>query len=227
MTDQERNFETLSREITVAVREQGGDPGDNFWLTDALKRAHDINMPDARIERARKLGSGEADGPKWEQTTLEGYGPNGVAVYMKLLTEDPHGSSHEIESVFEQHGGNLGDDGCVSWQFERRGVIEVGAGSVGDADEFMLEVIEMGGQELDEPVGTDDTYRVYTDADEVGDVATALKAAGHSVVSASIDYESTQHVPLDSSSAREFLGFFEKLKMREDVLGAYSNWTMA
>lgn len=226
-TEQDRKFETLSREIAVAVREQGDDPGDNFWLDDAMRRARSLNMPDKRVDEARKLGSGAVEGPEWKQATLEGYGPNGVAVYMELLTDDPHRSARQIEGVFERHGGNLGDDGCVAWQFERRGVIDVEADTVDDPDAFMLEVIEMGGQELQEPVGSGETYRVHTDPDDIGAVSAALTEAGHRVSSAAIEYESQQHVPLDSSTARDFLGFFEQLKLREDVVGAYSNWRIA
>lgn len=226
-TVQEKNFETLSREIAVAVREQGDDPAGNYWLSDALRRARSINMPDERIERARAVGTGDADGPDWKETTLEGYGPNGVAVYVELLTDDPRRSAREIEALFEQHGGNLGDDGCVAWQFKRRGVLEVDASDVDDADSFMLEVIEMGGEELEEPVADETSYRIYTDPEDFGSVATALSASGYSVTHSAVDYEATQHVPVDSATVRKFLAFFEKLRQREDVIGAYANWQIA
>lgn len=226
-TEQERRFETLTREIAVAVREQGDDPKDNHWLTDAMRRARSINMPADMIERARGVGNGTIDGPTWEESTLEGYGPNGVAVYVRLLTDNPRSSAHEIEDLFEQHGGNLGDDGCVAWQFQRRGIVDVAADAIDDADAFMLEVIEHGAEEMEEPVGGDDFYRVYTDPDDVGEVASALAESGYELKATKVDFESTQHVPLDSSAARKFLGFFEELQLREDVLGAYSNWRMA
>jgi YebC/PmpR family DNA-binding regulatory protein len=226
-SQQERHFETLSREIAVAAREHGDRPDENVLLADAMRRARAVNMPDARIAAARQLGRGDADGPTWQQTTLEGYGPNGVAVYMELLTDDEHRTARDIEGVFEQHGGNLGNDGCVAWQFDRRGVLEVAASSVDDADDFMLEVIEAGGDELQPPVGNDDTFRVVTDPDALPEVAAALDAADYSVVSASIDYQANQEVPLDSGTARKFMGFFERLKERPEVVGAYANWTFA
>lgn len=230
--EQQRQFETLQREITVAAREQGGDPGDNFRLRYALRRAEDANMPEEVIEQARKRGAGEADGPDLHEVTFEGYGPDGVAVLVEAITDDASQTAHELAELFEAHGGNLGEDGCVAWQFERRGLVQVEAADVDDADAFMLEVIEMGADELKEPLfdkpegGRVPAYRVFCDPTDVRQVVRAMDAAGYGVHTAGIVYEPDQRVELDPGRARNFLNFFEKLLGRPDVQDAYANWSV-
>lgn len=226
-SEQERHFETLRREIAVATREQGDDAEENYRLRNAIRRARASNMPDEQIDRARAQGRGEAPVPDYAETLLEGYGPDGVAVMVELITDDPHRSAHQVAELFAAHGGNVGDDGCVAWQFRRRGLLEVDASDVDDADTFMLTVIEMGGDELQEPLGNDGEFRVYCDATEVDSLVRELRGESYPVSSAAVVYEATQRVPLESDRARNFLGFFEKLRGREDVREAYANWESA
>ncbi|MFB6351765.1 MAG: YebC/PmpR family DNA-binding transcriptional regulator [Bradymonadaceae bacterium] len=232
-TDLERRFETLSREITVAAREQGPDPDDNLRLQLALRRAREVNMPDGDIDRARKLGAGEIEGPDYREVTYEGYGPEGVAVFVEAITADKSRTAEELDQLFQAHGGNLGEDGCVAWQFEPRGLVQVDARAVEDKDEFMLGVIEMGADELRDPLydiseeGRVSAYRVYCDPKNVRDLAAALEESGYPVHAASTTREATQTVSLDRDTARDFLEFFEKLNRREDVQNAYANWSSA
>ena len=231
-SEQDKRFETLAREITVAAREQGGDPDENFQLRDAMRRAKGANMPEASIEEARVRGSDSSQSTDYEQVTYEGYGPDGVAVLVEAITDNLRESAAGIEELFEAHGGNLGEDGCVSWQFERRGLVRVPAEAVDDEDTFMLEVIEMGADELREPVfdshdgGRRPTYRVYCDPNDVKDIDHELRQAGYPVYSARIQFDATQRVELAPDRARNFLNFFEKLSAREDVTGAYANWSV-
>ncbi len=232
MSEQDRQFETLQREIAVAAREQGGDPAANFRLRYAMRRAEDAHMPEESIERARRQGTGEADGPSLQEVTFEGYGPDGVAVLVEAITADVARTAFEIEELFEAHGGNLGDDGCVSWQFQRRGLVRVDADAVDDEDAFMLQVIEMGGDELKEPLfdsrdqGRVPTYRVYCDPTDVRQLDRTMHEADFRVHTAGIIYEPTQRVDLEPAQARNFLNFFEKLLDREDVQHAYANWSV-
>lgn len=229
-SDQEQGFAKIGREITVAAREQGDDPQENFRLREALEDAHQVNMPEAMIERARRQGTGEIDGPTYAERTVEGYGPHGVAVFVETISEDPSCAVSRISELFEAHGGNLGEDGCVSWQFDRRGLVEVAATGVDDADDFLLEVIEMGGEELEAPMFEHDdnpTYRVYCEPAEVRELDAAMKAASFPVVKSAIVREASQRVPLEPADAREFLSFFEKLLAHPDVRRAYANWTFA
>lgn len=232
-TEQDRAFSTLQREIAVAAREQGGEADDNFRLRYAVRRAEEANMPRDLIERARRQGIGEVAGPKFEEVTFEGYGPDGVAVLVEAITDDVRRTSHELEELFEAHGGNIGDDGCVGWQFERRGVVRVDTRHVDDQDQFMLEVIEMGGDELRDPIlrdrddGRVPTYRVLCDSTDVRRIDRAMEQAGYPVHTASKIYEPTQRVELSAERARRFLSFFEKVTDHEDVQGAYANWSVA
>ena len=162
-------------------------------------------------------------------SVFEGYGSNGVAVLVETNTGDAERTASELESLFEAHGGNLGDDGCVAWQFERRGVVEIMADEVDDPDGFVLEVIELGGEELREPLPSARvaTYRVYCDPTDVGDLDRAMREAGYSVNNAAIVYEPNQRVPLELDAARKFIGFLEALADRPDVQHTYSNWRSA
>lgn len=227
---QDRKFARIQREIAVATREQGADPDDNFRLRFALRSAREANMPDEAIDRARKQGTGEMKGPDYKEKTFEGYGPEGVAVFVETITDDPGRTAHELSELFEAHGGNVGEDGCVSWQFARRGAIEVDAHHVDDEDEFMLAVIEMGGEELREPLSAHTEapkYTIFTDPKDLRDVVRATEESTYPLHAASIVYEPTQHVELEPASARTFLGFFEKLRDHPDVQHAYANWSWA
>lgn len=229
----ERRFETLKREIAVAAQQQGADPEENLRLRLALRRARDANVPDDEIDRALEIGTGEREGPGWQEETYEGYGPEGVAVYVESLTDDKSRTAEELGEIFEKHGGNIGEDGCVAWQFERRGRVEVDAHDVDDEDDFMLEVIEMGADELREPLyDLDDdshasVYRVYCDYEDTLDLANALEGEGFGVHEAGPVREATQKVGLDRDEAREFLSFFEELSSHADVKAAYANWETA
>lgn len=227
-------FTALAREITVAAREQGGDPDENYRLRFAMKRARDANMPADAVERARRRGIGELEGPVLVEKIIEGYGIGGTAVLVETITSDAARTVAELENIFETHGGNIGQQGCVAWQFERRGIVEVDSDHVDDQDAFMLEVIEMGGEEIAESIvdrgdveGRVSTHRVYCDPEDVGDVARGLADAGYPVRTAATIYEATQNVPLEPSAARSFVGFMETLLGHRDVQNAYANWQMA
>jgi YebC/PmpR family DNA-binding regulatory protein len=229
--EQDKRFETLRREIVVAAREQGPDPDQNFRLRDAIRRSNASNMPDETIEDARIEGANEDT--ELREVTFEGYGPDGVAVLVQTITDDRGRTATALEELFEAHGGNLGEDGCVSWQFERRGIVRVHAGGVRDSDAFMLEVIEMGAEQLRQPVfndptdGRTPTYRVYCDPTDVRELDRRLQDAGYPVYSAATQYDATQRVELTPDRARNFLDFFEKLTIHPDVANAYANWSVA
>ena len=228
-TEQERQFAKFQREITVATREQGDDPDHNFRLRMVLERARDENMPESMIDAALQMGRGDLPAPDYQEKIYEGYGTDGIAVLVRAITDDPSTTASELEHLFEEHGGNLGDEGCVAWQFERRGLVLVDAQGVDDSDAFLLEVIEMGGEEMVEPISDsaeDASYRVYCDPNDLHEVDETL-AASYPVRSTAIVYEPSQPVPVEPAVARKFLGFFEKLLARDDVQQAHANWTFA
>ena len=229
-SDVERNFETIARAIAYAAREQGPDPDDNLWLRCAMERAERANMEEHLIEQARARGAGETDDPPLEEVTFEGYGPGDVAVFVRSITESTRLTREELDEIFKQHGGNIGEDGCVAWQFDRRGLVLVDAASVDDEDAFTLAIIERGGDELGDPLYSEDedrptVYRVYCEGERLLDLAGALDEDGYRVRDLRWIRQPTQRVELSSDQARNFLAFNEKLSKRVDVQDVFSNWT--
>src|SRR5256884_7753848 len=161
-------FTRLGREIVVAVREGGGgDPNANFRLRMAMQRARDANMPLDNIERTIKRALGGTEGANLEEITYEGYGPAGTALLVQTLTENRNRTVAEVRNAFNRNGGNMGENGCVDWLFQGKGVVGV-ALQGHDADEMALEAIDLGADDVD-PVGTDDeTMTIYTDPGELG-----------------------------------------------------------
>jgi YebC/PmpR family DNA-binding regulatory protein len=220
----------LIRELTVAAREQGGDPEFNPRLRLAIERAKNANMPKDNIENAIKRGTGELEGVDYEEYTYEGYGPGGVALFIEVTTDNKNRTVADLRNILEEHGGNLGEDGCVAWQFERRGLVQVDADSVDDADEFLLEVIGMGAERLEESVYVDDdeeeevpVWSVYTEFETLHDVLDGLEQAGYKVRDASPIRQATQTIDLDREQVSDYLELHEALDDHDDVHEVYSN----
>src|SRR5919201_4097480 len=147
--DQQRGklFSKLIREITTAARVGGGDPKGNVRLKAAIEEAKSVNMPADTLKRAVQKGTGELPGETYEEVTYEGYGPGGVALLVKVLTDNKNRTAPEIRHAFTKFGGNLGEVGSVSWMFERKGLILVDAGRVGEDDLLGL-ALEAGAADL-------------------------------------------------------------------------------
>src|SRR6201999_140124 len=143
-------FSKLARAIIVAAKEGGGDPAGNLALQNAIEKARSYSMPKDNIDRAIAKGSGEgSDGPTFETVVYEGYGPEGVAVIVEALTDNRNRTAADVRHMFSKHGGNLGTDGSVSWQFERRGVVVVPADGV-DEEELFLAAADGGAEDIDQ-----------------------------------------------------------------------------
>jgi YebC/PmpR family DNA-binding regulatory protein len=226
-------FNKLIREITVAAREGGGDPEYNPRLRVAIDRAHDADMPKDNIEKAIKRGTGELEGVDYEEETYEGYGPAGVAVFVRALTDNNNRTVAELRHLFDTYEGDLGEDGCVAWQFERRGEIKVPQSSVDDEDDFLLETIEYGAIEMEESTFTPDSekkdpedigvYAIYTDFTDLHDVDEALREADYEVKETRPVWSPTQTVELDRDDAETFLEFYHELEDHDDVQSAFAN----
>src|SRR5436309_10621424 len=169
-------FTRLGREIVVAVREGGsGDPAANFRLRMAIQHARDANMPMENIGRTIKRAMGGSEGANLEEITYEGYGPAGTALLIHALTENRNRTVAEVRNAFNRHGGNMGENGCVDWLFEGKGILEVELQGH-DPDELSLEAIDLGADDVD-PVGPDDeTLTIYTDPSELEKVRHTLEA---------------------------------------------------
>ena len=215
-------YTKLAREITVAAREGGGDPETNPRLRAAIERARKFNMPKENIERAIKRGTGEIAGEAYEEVTYEGYGPGGVAIIVKCLTDNRNRTASEVRHAFSKHGGNLGTSGCVSWMFERKGVIVVSAEKY-DEDQVMEAAIEAG---ADDVVREDDKFVVYTQPNELEAVRKGLIEAGIEAEEAKLDLIPTTTTKVEGETAQKVLKLLMALEDLDDVQEVYSNFDM-
>lgn len=217
-------FTRLGREIVVAVREGGGgDPNANFRLRIAVQRARDANMPMDNIERTIKRALGGGDGANLEEITYEGYGPGGTAILVQTLTENRNRTVAEVRNAFNRNAGNMGENGCVDWLFEAKGVIEVELKGH-DPDELSLEAIDMGADDV-EPAGSDDEYlTIYTDPSELESVRKALEEKKHTILKSESTLIPKTRVDLaEEKVAHQVLRLIERLEDLDDVQNVYTN----
>ncbi len=216
-------FSKLTRYITVAAKEGGGNPEMNANLAAAIDKAKDYNMPANNIERAIKRGTGEIAGVSYEQFTYEGYGPDGVAILLELMTDNRNRTAAEIRNIFTRHNGNLGTSGSVAWMFERRGVILVPKNVI-DEEKLLDVVLEAGAQDM---ATEDDHYEVITEPTELAAVRKALEAQSIELTSAELTMVPKNTTPLDKQQARKVLKFIDALEESDDVQEVYSNFDIS
>ncbi|RUM90760.1 MAG: YebC/PmpR family DNA-binding transcriptional regulator [Thermovibrio sp.] len=215
-------FTKLAREITVAAKEGGGDPEKNPRLRAAIEKARKFNMPKENIERAIKRGTGELAGESYEEVTYEGYGPGGVAIIVKCLTDNRNRTAAEVRHAFSKHGGNLGTSGCVSWMFERKGVIIIPAESY-DEETVMMAAIEAGAEDV---VREDEKFVVYTEPSELETVKEGISNSGIEIEEAKLDLIPTTTTKVEGETALKVLKLLEVLEDLDDVQEVYSNFDM-
>ena len=219
-----KEFGKLSRAITVAAREGGGDPEHNATLATAIQKAKDANMPNDNVERAVKKGTGESsDAAAYMHLTYEGYGPNGVAVYVMVLTDNKNRSAADVRHIFDRSGGKLGTDGSVSWIFERKGLIYVDAAGL-DEDEVLAAAIEAGAEDM---TADGDSFEIRTDPADFMAVRGALEAAGIAISSAQLSMIPKNTVALDESDAKKTFRLLDALEDNDDVQEVYANFDVA
>ncbi|MGD8643454.1 MAG: YebC/PmpR family DNA-binding transcriptional regulator [Chromatiales bacterium] len=212
-------FTKLIREITVAARVGGGDPGSNPRLRLAVDKALAANMPKDTVERAIKRGSGELDGESYEEIRYEGYGPGGVAVMVDCMTDNRNRTVSEVRHAFTKCGGNLGTDGSVAYLFTKRGILSFP--SEIDEDQVMEVAIEAG---ADDVVSNDDgSVDVYTAPDDYESVKQSMEQ--HSLVpeAAEVTMHASTNTPLGEEDAQKMVRLLEILEDLDDVQNVYSN----
>jgi YebC/PmpR family DNA-binding regulatory protein len=216
-------FAKLARQIEVTARAGGGDVDANPTLRTAVQKAKAAQMTNDAIDRAVKRGTGEGDTTNYESITYEGYAPGGVAMLIEVLTDNRNRTGAEVRGVFTKLGGSMAEPGSVSWQFARRGVIEV-AGSA-DEDELMLAAIEAG---ADDVARDGDAWSVTTEPSKVYDVRQALESSGFTIENADTPLVSDNLVPISSAEeARKVLRIVEAFEDNDDVQDVYSNFDIA
>ena len=215
-------FTKVIREITVAAREGGGDIDSNPRLRSAVAAAKAANMPADNIKRAVQRGTGELPGVNYEEMSFEGYGPGGVAVLLELLTDNRNRTTPEIRHLFSKNGGNLGENGCVSWLFTRQGLILVLRAPEMDDDEVMEVVLEAGAEDLD--IEDEDYFRVFTSPDELHAVKERLETAGLEVEAAQMEMEPSSTTRLEGKVAKQMIRLMEAFEDHDDVQNVWANF---
>ncbi len=216
-------FTRLGREIIVAVREGGsGDPAANFRLRMAIQRAREANMPMENIERSIKRALGGGDGAAIEEITYEGYGPGGIAVLVQAMTDNRNRTVAEVRNVFSRNGGNLGENGCVDWLFEQKGVIEIPLQGR-DPDEVMLAALDAGADDVEPVTPNDEVMTIYTDPSQLDEVRVALEKQKYPITKAEVTLIPKTTVELDDKTGAQAYRLIEKLEELDDVQNVYTN----
>jgi len=213
-------FSKLIREITTAARMGGGDLEANPRLRTAVDSARAINMPADNIERAIKKGTGELPGVSYEEVTYEGYGSGGVALLVKVLTDNKNRTIAEVRHVFDKYGGNMGAAGCVAWQFKPQGLIVIPADKA-DEDAVLSVAMEAGADDVE---SDREAYSVITSIDDFENVKRGLKAAGIEWASAELTMIAANTVALGEKDAARVLKLVDALEDLEEVQQVNANF---
>lgn len=217
-------FTKLIKEITLAARLGGGDPESNARLRAAIAAAKDENMPKDNIERAVKKGLGTgADAVVYEEITYEGYGPGGAAVLLEVMTDNKNRTVAEVRHIFSKHGGNLGENGCVAWIFEKKGVIIVDKKELPE-DELMELALDAGAQDVRE---AGNEFEIITDPMSFEGVRQAIIARKIKYMDARIGMIPQNTVKLEGAKAEQMLKMMEKMEDHDDVQNVYANFDIA
>ena len=220
-TDAKRGkiFTKLIKEITVAARMGGGDPDSNPRLRTVILTAKSENMPKDNIERAIKKGTGELEGVNYEESTYEGYGPGGAAVFIESVTDNKNRAVADIRHIFSKHGGNLGENGCVAWMFDKKGYIAIEK-KVVDEDSLMETSIEAGAEDVREDNGS---FEIITEPDDFESVKTAIDKAAIPYLDAEITMLPQSTTNLEGKQALQMVKLMEALDDCDDVQKVYTN----
>ncbi len=215
-------FSKLAKEISVAARLGGGDPQMNPRLRTVIEKAKEANMPHENIKRAIQKGTGELPGMAYEEVVYEGYGPGGVAIMIEVLTDNRNRTVAEIRHLLGKHGGSLGESGCVSWIFEKKGYIIVRKETI-DEDALMDIALEAGAEDLkNDPA--EDSYEVITSPEDFLDVKNALLERGVQIESADVTMIPKSTVSLEGPAAERMMKLMEVLEDHDDIQNVYANF---
>ena len=221
-TDAQRGklFTKLGREIAVAVKEAGPDTTTNARLRLAVQKAKDNNMPNDNIAKAIKKASGEGGGVNYESITYEGYGTSGSAVIVECLTDNKNRTAGDVRHLFDKYGGSLGQSGCVSYMFKRKGVILIEKTAEVDSDALFMSVLDAGAEDI-----TDDeeSFEITTTPEAFDEVVNALEGAGFTLASKEISLVPDMYVDLPEDKQATFEKMLDLLDDLDDVQNIYHN----
>jgi YebC/PmpR family DNA-binding regulatory protein len=218
-----KTFTKIIREMSIAARLGGGDPNSNPRLRTAVDKAKAVNMPADNIKRAIQKGTGELEGAAYEEITLEGYGPGGVAILVEGTSDNRNRTVAEIRHVFTKNGGNLGGAGSVSYMFKPRGFIAIATEKV-DEEKLMDLALEAGADDI---VPSGDMFEVYTSPNSYEAVLAAVKKAGIEPEEAQIGKYAENNITLEGVKAQQMLKLIEALEESDDVQNVWANFDIS
>ena len=212
-------FTKLIKELTIAAREGGGDPGGNPRLRLAIDNAKAANMPADNIERAIKKATGELEGTTISELTYEGYGPGGIALLVEVATDNKNRAVAEVRHIFSRHGGNLSESGSVAWMFEKKGVITLP--KQGKSEDEILEIALNAGAE--DMHTADEFYEIQTDSGSFETVRKALLERKLTIDNASLQWIAKNMINIAGENAEKMMKLIEGLEDCDDVQNVFSN----
>ncbi|TGB04188.1 YebC/PmpR family DNA-binding transcriptional regulator [Halobacillus salinus] len=214
-------FMKLAREIYMAAKEGGGDPDTNPNLRQAVDKARSNNMPNDNVDRAIKKATGDLEGVNYEEFTYEGYGPGGVAVMVTVLTDNKNRTAADVRHAFNKNDGNLGENGCVSFMFNRRGFLVIDRSTnEADEEEMLLEAIEAGAEDMET---TDSHFEIYTEPEAFSEVKQTLEQDGYTFSTSEVTMIPETYTPLDEKGVEKMLKLIDMLEDNDDVSEVYHN----
>ena len=216
-------FTKIGREMAIAIREGGGsDPSSNSKLKDIIAKAKANNVPNDNIFRMIQKYSGSGNTTNYEQISYEGYGPSGIAVIVETMTDNRNRTASEMRHYFDKFGGNMGTTGCVSWQFERKGVIVIEREDKTSEDKLMMQVLEAGASDMS---SEDEVFEIYTLPDDLGTVRDALEAFGYTFLDTNVEMIAKNHITLtNEDDIKNMEKLLEMLEDNDDVQDVFHNW---
>jgi len=224
-TDSKRGkvFTKIIRELSVAARAGGGDPDSNARLRKAIADSKAVNMPADNIKRAILKGTGQLEGASFEEITYEGYGAGGVAIFLEVLTDNKNRTVSELRHIFTKSGGRMGESGCVSWMFKRKGYIVIDRSKA--AEDNLLDIALSSGAEDLEEDGSN--WEIFTPPDSYEAVVESIKKNNIEIDTSSLSYIPQNYVKLEGKPAQQLLRLMEELEDHDDVQHVWANFDIS
>lgn len=215
-------FTKLGREIQIAVKSGGPDPETNSKLKDVIAKAKAANMPNDNITRSIKKASGDGSADVMEEITYEGYGPSGVAIIVETVTDNRNRTAADVRHIFDKFGGNMGNSGCVSFMFDKKGLIVVENDGDVDEETLMMDALDCGAEDFS---ADEDVFEITTDPAAFSEVRNALEGKGYTFVEASVSMIPQNYVTLTEEKPLEQIEkLLDALDDNDDVMEVYHNW---
>jgi len=224
ITDKKRGkvWTKIVREITIAARMGGGDPGGNPRLRKAIDDAKAANMPAENVKRGIQKGTGEIPGVTYEELTLEGYGPGGIAIFCEATSDKANRTTNEVRKIYENNGGNMGSTGTVGWMFQRKGQIFI-ARNATDEDTLMGLALEAGAEDIK----TEESgFEIVTAPADFEKVKAAIEAHKIAIESGELTMIPSNTIKVDGVEAQKVLKLIEELEAHDDIKNVYANYDM-